>query len=327
MNAPKPAVRQNVPLLILLAGGTASGKTESALRLATGLAGDGKICVIDTEHGRALHKADDYTFDHAELDEPFTPERYAEAIKAVDELGYSVIVIDSGSHEYEGSGGVLDIQIAEFERMGKKDTARMASWIAPKHRHKTYVQALLRARAHVILAHRAEDKVEVVKEDGKTVVRPKRTLTGAEGWVPICERRLPFEATVSLLLTADAPGVPKAIKLEERHRALVPLDKPLDENVGRALAGWAAGSVGEPGQQTNPQGQPLTPGSPADPEVIEQADSLGRILLAFGKERGNEDVVETAITANRNEHEANLAAHVAWLMKQIERVQAEPVTA
>jgi hypothetical protein len=29
--------------------------------------------VIDTENGRALHKADDYTFKHAELGEPFSP--------------------------------------------------------------------------------------------------------------------------------------------------------------------------------------------------------------------------------------------------------------
>jgi hypothetical protein len=246
----RDAKRADVSLLILLAGGTGSGKTESAMRLATGLAGGKPFAVIDTENGRALHKADDYTFQHAALDEPFTPERYAEAVKEADAAGFPVIVVDSGSHEYDGSGGVLDIQADEFTRMGERDSARMSSWIAPKRRHKAFVQQLLRVRAHVILCLRAEDKIEVVKQDGKTVVRPKQSLTGAEGWIPICEKRLPFEATISLLLTADAPGVPKPIKLERRHADLVPLDQPLTEETGKRLAEWARG--GTAGQATPP---------------------------------------------------------------------------
>jgi hypothetical protein len=164
-----------------------------------------------------------------------------------------VIVIDSGSHEYEGIGGVLEMQQAEFERMGSRDSMKMASWIAPKQRHKRFVQQLLRARAHVIVCLRAEDKIEVVKEGGKTVVRPKESLIGAQGWIPICEKRFPFEATISLLLTADAPGVPKPIKLERRHAGLVPLDRVLDENVGVALAEWAAGSATPEGALSMPE--------------------------------------------------------------------------
>jgi hypothetical protein len=253
----RDAVRADVELLILLAGGTGSGKTESAMRLATGLSGGRPFAVIDTENGRALHKADDYDFKHATLGEPFTPERYAEAVKAADDAGFPVIVIDSGSHEYEGVGGVLDSQTVEFERMGGKESAKMSSWIKPKQRHKRFVQQLLRTRAHVILCLRAEDKIEIVKDaSGKTLVRPKESLTGAQGWIPICEKRLPFEATISLLLTADAPGVPKAIKLERRHETLIPLDRPLDESVGSALRAWAAGAAegaaGEPGDGEPP---------------------------------------------------------------------------
>src|SRR6266540_6304955 len=106
------------------------------MRLATGLAGGKPFAVLDTENGRALHKADDYKFKHAALEPPFTPERYAKAVKAADDAGFPVIVIDSGSHEYEGVGGVLDIQTAEFERMGRRESARMSSWIEPKRRHK-----------------------------------------------------------------------------------------------------------------------------------------------------------------------------------------------
>lgn len=237
----RDAKRADTRLLILLAGGTASGKTESAMRLATGLAAGKPFAVIDTENGRALHKADDYHFKHGNLTEPFTPERYEEAIKAADAEGFPVIVIDSGSHEYEGIGGILDIQIDEFARMGERESARMASWIEPKRRNKRYVQQLLRSRAHIILCLRAEDKVEIVKQDGKTVVRPKASLVGADGWIPICEKRLPFESTISLLLLQSQPGVPVPIKLERRHRELVALDAQLDEATGRRLGEWARG--------------------------------------------------------------------------------------
>jgi hypothetical protein len=311
----KTAERRNVPLLILLAGGTGAGKTESALRLATGMAGGEPFAVIDTERGRALHKADDYKFMHAELEEPFSPERYAEAIKAADDAGYPVIVVDSGSHEYEGIGGVLDIQQQEFERMGSRDAARMASWIAPKQRHKRFVQQLLRTRAHVILNLRAEDKVEIVKQGDKTVVKPKESLTGAQGWIPICEKRLPFEATISLLLTADAPGVPKPIKLERRHTALVPLDQPLSEDVGRRLAEWAAGGSasekGEwpPGKAVVDAAGPTTPDSEADQlAVIEDR------LLEHADQTGVADQVTAAIANARATKSP--AQFAVWLRKQ-----------
>ncbi len=286
----RDAVRQNVPLFIGIAGGTGSGKTESALRIATGLADGKPFAAIDTEHGRMLHKADDYTFRHAELDEPFTPERYIEAIRDADDAGFPVIVIDSGSHVYDGIGGLLEQQTDEFERMGGKESARMSSWIQPKQRHKKFVQQLLRTRAHVVMCLRAEDKIEIVKEGGKTVVRPKASLTGADGWIPICEKRLPFELTVSLLLTADAPGVPKPIKLERRHADLIPLDRQLDEEVGRRLAVWAAGALTEPEMSDGGEDprQPVPQAQAAVAGGSSGSVSPWKQLLALAE--GNEDL-------------------------------------
>lgn len=303
------AKRQDISLLILLAGGTGSGKTESALRLATGLSGDQPFAVIDTENGRALHKADDYTFKHASLDEPFTPERYAEAVTAADTAGFPVIVIDSGSHEYDGVGGVLDIQTDEFERMGRKEAARMSSWIEPKRRHKQFVQTLLRVRAHVILCLRAEDKIEIVKRDGKTVVQPRQSLTGYEGWTPIVEKRLPFEATVNLMLTADAPGVPKPIKLESRHQALVPLDEQLSEETGRRLAEWAAGSLVEREDPSSGGADHGDDGAPSR-STSELADEL----VATLRELGADDSIP-AVDAHRDNEE--------WLRRNLERARQQ----
>lgn len=251
----RPATRTNVALLIGLAGGTGSGKTFTAMRLAAGIAGDRPFAVIDTEAGRASHYADQFKFDVGELNAPFSPHAYEEAIMAADDAGYPVIVVDSMSHEYAGDGGILDMQEAEFVRMGSREAVKMASWIKPKMAHKQMMQKLLQVRAHLILCFRAEPKVEMVKVDGKLQIVPKQTLTGLDGWVPITEKNLPFELTCSFLLTADAPGVPKPIKLQEQHRSLFPVDQPISEGSGKRIARWAAGgSVSRPSQGTPPTG-------------------------------------------------------------------------
>jgi len=237
----RAAKREGVSLLIGLAGPSGGGKTLSAMKLAAGLAGGKPFAVVDTEAGRALHYADNFTFDHADLRAPFTPDAYADAIQAADKAGYPVVLVDSMSHEWEGDGGILDWQEAEFTRMGSRDGVKMLSWQAPKKSHRKMLTRLLQVRAHVILCFRAQDRIEMVKVDGKTVVRPKQTLTGLDGWVPICEPRLPYELTLSALVLPDAPGVPRPIKLQEQHKPFFPLDRPITEESGRRLAEWAAG--------------------------------------------------------------------------------------
>jgi len=248
----RPAIRENVGLLIGLSGGSGSGKTWSAMLLAKGISGAKRFCVLDTEAGRARHYADQFTFDHGDLGPPFTPARYSEAITAADKAGYAAIVVDSASHEYAGEGGVLEMQEAELERMAKGDdrrreTMKMSSWIRPKMEHKKFIQKLLQIRAHLILCFRAEPKVEAVKDEhGKLIWREKQSLVGLNGWIPVCEKNMPYELTISFLLMADRPGVPIPIKLQEQHKAIFPLDKPITEESGRLLAAWAHGASEQP---------------------------------------------------------------------------------
>lgn len=239
----RPARRENVPLLVGLAGGTGSGKTFSAMLLAKGLAGGKRFAVIDTENGRARHYADEFEFDSADLRAPFRPERYAEAIEAADKAGYPVIVVDSMSHEHAGDGGLLDWHESEMQRLGNRDSVKFTAWIAPKLAHKAMVTRLLQVNAHVILCFRAEEKIEIVKVGGKVEVRPKQSLVGLDGWVPISEKTLPYELTASFLLTADHPGIPRPIKLQAQHRAFIPLDKPIGLEAGQRLAEWASGGA------------------------------------------------------------------------------------
>lgn len=247
----KPAVRESVGLLIGLAGGTGSGKTYSAMRLASGISGDKPFALIDSEAGRGKHYADAFRFDHGDLRAPFRPDAYVEAIVAADKAGYSVIVVDSMTHVWAGDGGVLDWQEDELDRMAgdnwqKREAVKMAAWIKPKVSHKQMVQKLLQVRAHLILCFRAEEKIEMVREDGKMKIQPKQGPTGLNGWMPVCEKNLPFELTASFLLTADAPGIPKPIKLQQQHWDLFPLDKPITEASGKAVADWANGGKRAP---------------------------------------------------------------------------------
>ncbi len=244
----RPAARENVGLLIGLAGGTGSGKTFSAMELASGIAGDKPFAVIDTEAGRAKHYADRFKFDHGDLKPPFRPDAYIAAIRAADEAGYPVIVVDSASHEHAGEGGLLDWHEEELQRMAgddwkRREACKMAAWIKPKTSHKAFVSRLLQVRAHLILCFRAEEKVEMRKnEQGRMEIVPKVTRTGRDGWVPICEKNLPFEMTCSFLLLADQPGVPHPIKLEEQHQALFPSGKRIGRESGRLIAQWAGGA-------------------------------------------------------------------------------------
>ena len=264
----RPAKRESISLLLGFIGGTGSGKTYTALRVAKGIAGEKRFAVIDTENGRAKHYADDFAFDHADLREPFTAEAYTEAIASADKAGYPVIVVDSMSHVWAGHGGTLDQHESELERMAgndwkKREQCNLAAWSKPKQALKKMTQDLLQIRAHVILCFRAEQKIEMVRDQqtGKWIFQPKKSLTGLDGWIPICEKNLPFELTTSILLTADNPGIPHPIKLQRQHRDCFPKDKEIGEETGQCMAKWAAGAA-----KPEPPKEPKAPPPSGMPE-------------------------------------------------------------
>lgn len=280
------AVREHVPLIIGLSGGTGSGKTYSAMRLANGMAGGKPFCVIDTENGRASHYADQFTFDVLDLRAPFTPDAYAQAISAADKAGYPVVVVDSMSHVWAGDGGVLDWQEDELERMAgsdyqRRESCKMAAWIKPKIAHKHMMQTLLQVKAHLILCFRAEEKIEMAKVNGKLEVRKKESLIGKDGWVPICEKNVPFEATCSFLLLASEPGKPHPIKLQEQHKPFFKPTAPIDEYAGEQLAKWAAGGTKSAPADTTAEARTAadgvgfgSPNPPNQPGTLQANDAL-----------------------------------------------------
>jgi hypothetical protein len=308
----KPAVREAVGLWVQLVGGSGSGKTFSGMRLASGIAGDKPFAFIDTENRRGLHYADQFKFDHADLRAPFRPSAYADAIQAADEAGYPVIVIDSGSHVWAGDGGVLDMHEDYLDRKAgddwkRREALKMAAWIEPKMEHKKMVSRLLQVKAHIIMCLRAEPKVEMVREGGKTVIREKQSLTGRDGWLPVADKNLPFEATCSFLLMPDHPGVPLTIKLQEQHKAIFPQGQLIDEGAGKRLAEWAKGDGGKTSAHAEPSFS-LTPPSDevnANQRLLDDITGLMRLKCGDG-EKADKDVVREFLNG-RNPREMNAA--------------------
>lgn len=323
----KDAVRERVSVIVGFAGGTGSGKTFSALEFATGLAGGKKFAFIDTESRRGLHYSKKpgetnprFNFDHLDFRAPFNPERYTRALAAADAKGYPVIVVDSYSHEWEGEGGMHDMHDAicaaaverkrqfaiskgwQFDEARTWEAENMSAWIEPKGEHKKMVSKLLQLRAHVVLCFRAEDKVEMVKVDGKTQVRPKQSLTGTDGWIPITERRFPFELTASFLLKAERPGVPVPIKLQEQHKAIFPLDRVVTRAAGAEMARWARG------------GDEQAPAALSLGDVVasfKAATSIAELQVVGGAAKGLPDAEKGAATVAYKERLDELKAAAA----------------
>lgn len=228
----KKAVRAGVGLFIGIAGGTGSGKTMSALRLAKGIAGpEGKIFALDTEGRRMSHYATDFDFQVADLTPPFRPHRFAEAAEAAEKQGASVLVIDSFSLEWAGEGGVLEWH---DELKGTDEKKNMSAWIKPKMAHKAMISSFLQRRIPIVLGMRAEEKTGV-GPGGKPV---------AMGWTPIGDSRFLFELTTMITLANDKPGrvnydLPR--KIQRQHLHLFPDGELISEEAGQQLAAWARG--------------------------------------------------------------------------------------
>lgn len=234
----RKAVRADTTVLIALAGPSGGGKTYSALRLARGIVGPrGKLAMIDTEAGRALHYSDQFDFDHLDLKPPFSPENYAKAVAAAEAAGYHAIIIDSMSHEWNGDGGCQDMHDAAHEKLGNTEQTNILAWRDAKLDHKRMMSRFLQTRSHVIFCLRAEEKIKFLKDPqtGKMKIEPV-------GWMPLCEKNFMYEMTASFMLLDDHPGVGRPIKLQEQMKPFFNPKNCIDEFAGEQLAKWAAGT-------------------------------------------------------------------------------------
>lgn len=163
----RKAERKKAKLRIGLSAPSGAGKTYSALLLAKGLVGSwDKVGLIDTENGRGDLYSDlggEETYNVYSLTAPFTPERYIEVIKAMEQAGMEAIIIDSISHEWEGSGGCLESN--ENLANAKYKGNQWSAWNETTPRHRRFIEAIIASPAHIITTVR--NKVDTIMTDGK----------------------------------------------------------------------------------------------------------------------------------------------------------------
>jgi hypothetical protein len=211
----------------------------------------GELYVVDTEGRRALHYADKFKFRHVSMGAPFSPADYKLAIqhclkKAEPSGKKPTILVDSMSHEHEGPGGVLEWHEKELDRMagqdqGKRNRQTFAAWAKPKAARRDLINFILQQNANFLFAFRAKKKLKI-RPGREPEERGFEAISGEE-WI--------YEMTLKCLLLPGANGVPtwnsdlpgerELIKIPEQFRALFSSSPQLTEDIGQALASWAAG--------------------------------------------------------------------------------------
>ena len=195
-----PAVKTESKLRLAFTGPAGGGKTYSALSVATALVPGGRVALLDTEHGSAAKYADIFQFDTATLEPPFHPDRYIEVIRAAAKAGYDVLIIDSMSHAWTGTGGLLDV-VNEIARAKYQNNTFMA-WKDGTPIQNRLIEAILHAPLHVIATMRSKTEYAVTKDEKTGKSKPEKI-----GTAPVQRDGFEYEYDVIIDLGIDNMGV------------------------------------------------------------------------------------------------------------------------
>ena len=229
------AERKKSKLRLGISAPSGGGKTYSALLLAYGIVKDWeKIAVIDTERGSAELYSNLGEYCVAQLEPPYTPQKYIEAIHAAEQEGFEIIIIDSLSHAWTGEGGMLDMQdaAAKASKSGNSFTA----WREITPLHNKLVNTILQSPCHIIVTTRSKTEY-VLQDDGNGKKSPKKV-----GLAPVFRDGLEYEMTTFF-------------DLSQEHIASVTKDRTnifdgqyfkIDVGTGEKLANWLNSGVEEP---------------------------------------------------------------------------------
>lgn len=184
----KKATREQVWLKVLLSGASGSGKSYSALRLASGIAKkcNSDIAYIGTEGSRDKYYSNEFAYDLMQLEDPYTTDKYIEAIEMAVDAGYKVLIIDSLSHEWKWLNDTHD----------KMPGNSFTNWGKLKPKHRQFMEKILNSPIHIISTARGKDEWTLEDRNGKQV--PKKVGMGQQQ-----DKDISYEYTVSLMLQQD----------------------------------------------------------------------------------------------------------------------------
>lgn len=220
----RKAERRKAKLRIGIGGPSGSGKTYSALLMAYGMTGDWtKIAVIDTENGSGELYANLGDYNVITLTDNFAPERYNEAIKACEEAGMEVIIIDSVTHEWNGKGGILEIH-------GSLAGNSFTNWAKVTPRHNAFIDAIIQSTAHIITTVRKKQDYAMTQDGSGKAQVTKMGLAEVQREGYSYELTLNFDIDIAHYANAD------------KDRTGLFMDKPpfkITPDTGKALIDWA----------------------------------------------------------------------------------------
>ena len=187
----KRAERKKAKLRLALCAPSGAGKTYSALLIAQGLGG--RIAMIDTERGSGELYSNLCEYDVCQLQPPYSPKKYIEAIHEAERAGYTTIIVDSLTHAWAGQGGLLE-EVDKRKGKGNDFTA----WRDITPQHNALVDAMLQSPCHIIATMRTKTAYEVVKDERTGKTKPVKV-----GLAPVQRDGLEYEFTVVLDIDVD----------------------------------------------------------------------------------------------------------------------------
>ena len=228
------ATKKQCKLRACLIGVAGSGKSYSALRMATGLGG--KIAVIDTERKSISKYADKFDFDVDEMDYP-SIENMVKSIKNAESLGYNTLIIDSLSHSWHKL-------LEEVEKLTttRFDGNSFRAWGVATPIQRQFIDLILKTNMHIIFTLRAKTEyVMEMNEKGK--MAPKRVgLAGEQG------KDIEFE--VDFLVMIDRNHSAEVLK-DRSSKFQDEYIEQITEETGKTLAEWLeVGEVDTPQEPT-----------------------------------------------------------------------------
>lgn len=192
----RKAERRKVYSKTLLSGPSGSGKSYSALRIATGIAKrcNSRIAYIGTEGSRdeyycTVNDGGDGLFDYdlISLEAPFTIDKYIEAIDAALDNGYQVLVIDTLSAEWKWLNDTHDAMPGNSWQ----------NWSRLKPKHRAFMDKILLSPIHVVATARTKTDWVIEEKNGKQ--NPKKV-----GLAAVQDSEISYEYTISFQIDQDS---------------------------------------------------------------------------------------------------------------------------
>lgn len=287
----KKAKRSQAKLRIALSSISGGGKTVGALLIAYGLVKAehpswsddeiwGSICIIDTENasgslyvGSQMGTTKIGQYNSIDLEPPYMPEKYSEAIRLAEENGQECIIIDSMSHSWQ-------YELDKHTALVNKGQNSFTAWALPKKEIKGMMDSLLQSKAHIISCFRVKDAYVTGQND-----RGKTTVTHV-GLDLVFQDQAEFEYTTHFSI--DQSHVASA---EKDRTGMFKSMEVITPQFGKMFAEWLQSGAQTVETETKPQIRPaVVPATTVDMETLpnitlQQVDEVIRAAAAAGDKK------------------------------------------